>query len=59
MGALLVYDITKRDTFDNLHIWIDLILNQASQDLQVILIGNKLDLVSQNQNLREVETSEA
>ena len=43
--ALLVYDITRRDTFDHIKEWMDQIKNSASDPI-LILIGNKSDLKS-------------
>ncbi|KAL7309057.1 hypothetical protein PS15m_011183 [Mucor circinelloides] len=48
VGALLVYDITKRESFDNLGRWLnELRINEAHPDSLVMLIGNKSDLDSQ------------
>lgn len=47
VGALLVYDITKRESFDNLGRWLnELRINEAHPDSLVMLIGNKSDLDS-------------
>lgn len=54
-GALILYDVTKRDTFLNIATWIDQIHTDASQTLDIILVGNKDDL---NSN-KEVPTEEA
>ncbi len=45
LGALIVYDITKRQTFENVKFWLESLLSQAEQSLCIILVGNKLDLV--------------
>ncbi|KAN0062626.1 Ras-related protein Rab-4B [Thecaphora frezii] len=42
-GALLVYDITKRSTFEPLQRWLSDARALASSDLVVVLVGNKLD----------------
>ncbi|KAL9544840.1 hypothetical protein MBANPS3_007424 [Mucor bainieri] len=48
VGALLVYDITKRESFDNLGRWLnELRINEAHPDSLVMLVGNKSDLDSQ------------
>ncbi len=41
--ALLVYDITKQESFDNLGNWLDE-LKKFAGDIPFILVGNKLDL---------------
>ncbi|KAM3146971.1 hypothetical protein pb186bvf_000687 [Paramecium bursaria] len=43
IGALLVYDITKRETFHNLQIWMDEIRNNGNPNMVIMLIGNKVD----------------
>jgi len=47
MGVLLVYDVTDRETFDNVRHWLKNIENNASEDIAIILIGNKTDKESQ------------
>ena len=44
MGALLIYDITRRESFDHVVNWLTEIKNNASKDIVVVLIGNKSDL---------------
>jgi len=48
-GALLVYDITRRDTFENLQIWLDDCLKFSNPNIVIIIIGNKTDLESERQ----------
>ena len=44
-GAIVVYDITNRDTFENVRKWIKEISDhQDPKDMVVMLIGNKSDL---------------
>jgi Ras-related protein Rab-2A len=42
--ALLVYDITARETFCRLDDWVQEIHQNAKSDIMVILVGNKNDL---------------
>lgn len=42
-ACLLVYDITKRATFDTLERWLVDARALASPDLVVVVVGNKLD----------------
>merc|ERR1711870_182603 len=44
MGALMVYDISRRDTFNHLARWLDEARANASSNMVVMLIGNKRDL---------------
>ena len=46
-GALLVYDITERETFLSLKQWLIDTRTLASPHIQIILVGNKLDLSEQ------------
>ena len=43
-GALLVYDITRRETFNHLTRWLEEARANASSNMVIMLIGNKLDL---------------
>jgi len=43
-GVLVVYDITDRDSFDNLTSWLIEIEKNASKNVYKLLIGNKCDL---------------
>ena len=52
--ALLVYDITRRQTFDNLVRWLNDMRENAYSKMIILLIGNKSDLSFE----REVSTEE-
>lgn len=43
-GALLVYDITRRDTFQHLSRWLEEAKQHAHENMVILLIGNKNDL---------------
>lgn len=43
-GALLVYDITRRDTFQHLSRWLEEARQHAQDNMVIMLIGNKNDL---------------
>lgn len=43
-GALLVYDITRRETFNHLARWLEEARQNASSNMVIMLIGNKSDL---------------
>ena len=49
IGALLVYDITRKETFDHITKWLNEVKSNGSKDICCILIGNKKDLESQRQ----------
>lgn len=43
-GALLVYDITMRQSFVNVEKWCNQIQKYSGPDVPIVLVGNKLDL---------------
>lgn len=53
-GALLVYDITRRETFEHLTTWLEDCRKYSNQNIIIMLIGNKMDLDSK----RAVTTQE-
>jgi Ras-related protein Rab-11A len=44
VGALLVYDISKRLTFENVERWLKELRTHADPSIVVMLVGNKCDL---------------
>lgn len=48
-GALLVYDITRRDTFNHLTCWLEEVRQNGNPDMTIMLIGNKCDLDARRQ----------
>ncbi|XP_030528247.1 ras-related protein Rab11A [Rhodamnia argentea] len=55
VGAMLVYDITRRQSFDHIPRWLDELRSHADKNIVIILIGNKTDL----ENQRAVPTEDA
>eukprot|EP00386_Alphamonas_edax_P012452 GDKI01038888.1.p1 GENE.GDKI01038888.1~~GDKI01038888.1.p1 ORF type:complete len:229 (-),score=56.75 GDKI01038888.1:203-889(-) len=55
VGALLVYDISKRSSFENVERWLKELRDHANPNIVVLLVGNKSDL----KNLRAVPQEEA
>lgn len=55
VGAVIVYDITRRDTFINVEKWYRDIRENVDYNIVIMLIGNKSDL----KHLRAVKTDEA
>ncbi|KAF3439819.1 hypothetical protein FNV43_RR18097 [Rhamnella rubrinervis] len=55
LGAMLVYDTTKRQTFDHVARWVEELRAHADSSIVIMLIGNKADLV----DLRAVPTEDA
>ncbi|XP_073049528.1 ras-related protein YPT3-like [Primulina eburnea] len=44
VGALLVYDVTRRPTFENVLRWLKELRDHTDPNIAIILIGNKSDL---------------
>lgn len=70
VGALLVYDITKQVTFDNISRWLSELREHADSKIVIMLVGNKADLkhlravtieasseYAENESLSFIETS--
>lgn len=55
VGALLVYDITKSVTFENVERWLKELRDHADSNIVIMLVGNKSDL----KHLRDVQTENA
>lgn len=55
VGAMLVYDMTKRQSFDHMAKWLEELRGHADKNIVIMLIGNKCDLGS----LRAVPTEDA
>lgn len=70
VGALLVYDISKQVTFENVERWLKELRDHAEPNIVIMLVGNKSDLrhkravstetamaFAENNNLAFIETS--
>jgi Ras-related protein Rab-11A len=55
VGALLVYDISKRQTYENVGRWLNELRESSSSNIATMLVGNKIDLGQ----LRAVSSEEA
>jgi len=54
-GIVLVYDITNRESFTNLEMWLGEVRNYSSAQVQLILVGTKSDLAEK----RRIQFTEA
>ena len=54
-GALLVYDVTKPTTFENVSRWLKELRDHADSNIVIMLVGNKTDL----KHLRGVAAEDA
>ncbi|KAL2480571.1 Ras-related protein RABA4d [Abeliophyllum distichum] len=55
VGAMLVYDMTKRQSFDHMARWLEELRGHADKNIVIMLIANKCDLGT----LRAVPTEDA
>eukprot|EP01112_Ceratiomyxa_fruticulosa_P022084 TRINITY_DN799_c0_g1_i1.p1 TRINITY_DN799_c0_g1~~TRINITY_DN799_c0_g1_i1.p1 ORF type:complete len:221 (-),score=39.85 TRINITY_DN799_c0_g1_i1:197-859(-) len=55
VGALLVYDISRRVTFQKLEHWLRQLHDFANPNITIMMVGNKSDL----EHIREVSVEEA
>ncbi|KAK4775948.1 hypothetical protein SAY87_023909 [Trapa incisa] len=55
VGAMLVYDMTKRQSFDHMTRWLEELRGHADKNIVIMLVSNKSDLSS----LRAVPTEDA
>ena len=58
MGALLVYDLTRKDSFLAAYKFIENLRQLAEPDCIIYLVGNKYDLIQDNPELRQVSLEE-
>ena len=56
-GVILMYDITSRETFERLNIWLN-IIKQMTNYIPIVLVGNKLDLEDNEDDGRIIEYGE-
>jgi small GTP-binding protein len=54
-AAVVVYDITRANTFKTLRTWIDELKAQGPKDIAIAIAGNKADM----KDAREIESSSA
>eukprot|EP00189_Rhodosorus_marinus_P005400 CAMPEP_0113954498 /NCGR_PEP_ID=MMETSP0011_2-20120614/595_1 /TAXON_ID=101924 /ORGANISM="Rhodosorus marinus" /LENGTH=214 /DNA_ID=CAMNT_0000963651 /DNA_START=34 /DNA_END=678 /DNA_ORIENTATION=- /assembly_acc=CAM_ASM_000156 len=53
-GALILYDISKKATFESVERWLKELKENSDNDMVIMLVGNKSDLTNQ----RQVRTDE-
>ena len=53
-GIILIYDITSTETYENVENWISQIKEEASPNVVIYLVGNKVDM----EDKRKVSTEE-
>ena len=53
-GVFVVYDISRKASFNNIDKWLFDLKNNGDENINIVIIGNKIDL----ENQREVTTEE-
>eukprot|EP00792_Barthelona_sp_PAP020_P004109 TRINITY_DN1891_c0_g2_i1.p1 TRINITY_DN1891_c0_g2~~TRINITY_DN1891_c0_g2_i1.p1 ORF type:complete len:207 (-),score=62.01 TRINITY_DN1891_c0_g2_i1:73-663(-) len=48
-GIVVAYDVTRASTFENVQNWLDAVEKHASENVELLLIGNKTDLDKERQ----------
>ena len=48
-GTFLVYDITRKDTFEAIDFWLSMLRDNTVPDIKIILVGNKKDKEAERQ----------
>ena len=56
-GALLVFDLTRKSTFQHVTDWLNDLRQIAEPDIVVVLVGNKADLASPNAVSDDTDTN--
>lgn len=59
VGAVLVYDVTKRQSFENMkNKWLSQLQDFGHEDMYIIIIGNKCDIDPSQHVVRQAEAAE-
>ncbi len=59
LGALLVYDVTQKNSFEGVKKWMEELRDHAEPDIVILLVGNKTDLLERNPDSRQVSELQA
>ena len=52
-GAMIIYDLTNKESFIKMNRWIKDVKNNAPKDIVIMVVGNKTDLVTEKVDLGE------
>ncbi len=56
-AALVCYDVTDKSSFDNIQKWVNKVKMEADPNCAMLLVGNKIDLLKNSPESRQVELS--
>lgn len=48
-GAIILFDLTSSDSFSHLSDWLQDVKDQAGSDIDIVVVGNKCDLMERRQ----------
>ena len=54
-GALIVYDVTDRDSFNKVKTWLTELRKYLDEDTPILIAGNKCDIVTRTIKQEEAE----
>jgi small GTP-binding protein len=57
-AAIIVADISRYETFENLDFWITSLMREVKEEIPIVFLANKVDLLDESQWSREAITSE-
>ena len=52
-GIIVIYDVTDRKAFESVTDWMDHIKTNADSDVEIVLVGNKIDMTNRAINEEE------
>ncbi|CDO95906.1 unnamed protein product [Kluyveromyces dobzhanskii CBS 2104] len=55
MGIVLIYDVTDERTFENIRQWFSTVNQHASEDVVMLLVGNKKDMETRTVSFEQGE----
>jgi small GTP-binding protein len=55
-GAIIVFDVSRKETFENIQLWLDELRAHVDYEVPVLLVANKIDLRGEIECMEEQET---
>ena len=52
VGALLIFDLTDRESFDCIDHWLKELRENCDENCEIALVANKIDLINDDPSLR-------
>ena len=49
-GIIIVYDITNKDSYKNIKIWLDLVKENCDKKVPILIVGNKMIKIEETKN---------